>query len=86
MKREVCAVEIHEEMKRSPVLFLRCTFIGFQRLPGMPTLMLRNCECGATISNRLSTIAAMYPMAVEGVTALMAIGDLRAVMKERQAA
>lgn len=72
MSRSCCAAHVHDRMRADPVLFLECRFIGFQRLSGMPTLMLRNCvRCQGTISLRLSTVMEMYPLTVVGVEELI---------------
>lgn len=72
MSRESCTAATHDRMRADPVLFLSCAFIGFQRMSGMPTLMLRNCvRCQGTLSLRLSTVMEMYPLTVVGVAELM---------------
>jgi hypothetical protein len=72
VSRECCPAHVHDRMRADPVLFLACVFIGFQRMAGFPTLMLRNCKrCHGTLSLRLSTVMEMYPLTVVGVAELI---------------
>lgn len=47
----MCTVKKHERLKRDVAALNRvCVFIGEQRDPGFPTLLLFNCTCGSTLA------------------------------------
>lgn len=47
----VCTEAVHEALKRNPVELHRlCAFVGEQRDPGFPTLLMFNCVCGSTLA------------------------------------